>query len=62
MAVGNSSIIDMTVMTLAPSQSLPNKKALLLSHNRADSGYGADWSLFQDYHLSGFRILTTTFP
>ena len=31
MAVGNSSIIDMNVMTLAPSQPLPNKKALQMA-------------------------------
>ena len=44
-------------MTLIPSQSPSNKKALWLASQRADCSYDVGWSLFQDYHLSGFRII-----
>jgi len=45
-------------MTLIPSQSPANKKALLLASKRADC-IAVGWGLLQDYHLSGFRIITS---
>ena len=45
-------------MTLIPSQSPANKKALLLAGKRADCGYDVGWDLFQNYHLARLTVIT----
>ena len=52
----------MTVMTLAPSQPRPNKKALLLASKRADYGYDVGWGLLQNHHLSGVCVVSSLQP